>query len=50
MKAVQYEWKQKWYAFECKFAKDEAPLIEKYNREVANANRGTQYADPARVA
>merc|ERR1719162_487724 len=49
MKSVQTEWKQKWYAFECKFAKDEAPLIDKYNAQVAMANKGTGYADPAQV-
>jgi len=49
MKSVQYEWKQKWYAFEVKFAADEKPMIEKYNAQVAAANQGTAYADPARV-
>jgi len=49
MKSVQYEWKQKWYAFEVKFAEEEKPMIDKYNAQVAAANQGTAYADPARA-
>merc|ERR1711865_416588 len=49
MKSVQTEWKQKWYAFELQFNKDEAPLIASYNAQVATANAGTAYAAPAGV-
>merc|ERR1719157_198190 len=49
MKAVQTEWKKKWYAFEVQFAKEENPLIADYNKQVAVANSGTAYAAPAGV-
>jgi len=49
MKSVQTEWKQKWYAFEVKFAADEKPMIDAYNAQVNAANQGTAYADSAGV-
>merc|ERR1711865_375687 len=49
MKAVQTEWKQKWYAFEMQFMKEENKLATEYNKQVATANAGTAYAAPAGV-
>merc|ERR1719149_189267 len=49
MKSVQTEWKQKWYAFEVKFAADEKPMIDAYNAQVNAANQGTAYAASAGV-
>merc|ERR1719162_1725960 len=49
MKAVQTEWKQKWYAFEMQFMKEENKLATEYNAQVAVANSGTAYAAPAGV-
>merc|ERR1711865_924048 len=49
MKAVQTEWKQKWYAFEMQFVGEENKLAAEYNKQVAAANTGTGYAQPAAV-
>merc|ERR1719272_2045131 len=49
MKAVQTEWKMKWYAFEQQFMKEENKLATEYNAQVNAANQGTAYADSAGV-
>merc|ERR1719238_296505 len=46
LKAVQTEWKQKWYAFEQQYVKAENTLAADYNKQVAIANTGTTYAAP----